>query len=350
MGAHTHPIERSGAHSNSKSGASTHTSDAKRAAAVAEPRKVSNAPAISSETDFDAVIAFLRAELRADPSSATKWNDLGVCLVHKNDGDGALIAFGEALLLDPTHADARANLRLVLDTLYGNEGRPMPVAPGSWGCNPGRNPIEDLKAILGAGVRVIVDGGSHKGDSVTRLRAAFPGATIHAFEALPEFAQGLRTRFAEDRGLVVHAAALAEEGGRLRMRITGDASLSTLHEPSALERRCRNTDHAGVAEQDVLALPLRDAVQGGIDLLHLDLNGGEAAALLGAGERLHGVRSLLVRVALQELHVGGPVFSDLDVFLRAQGFRLFHLYNLWCHADGQVTSAAALYTNERHFS
>ena len=34
---------------------------------------------------------------------------------------------------------------------------------------------------------------------------------------------------------------------------------------------------------------------------------------------------------------------------RGAGFRLFHLYELWSHPDGQVTAADALYLNERFF-
>jgi len=118
---------------------------------------------------------------------------------------------------------------------------------------------------------------------------------------------------------------------------------------SDLARRYQG-EHVDVRERlEVLALRLDAAVPETIDALKLDLQGFELEALRGLGRRLGEVRAILTEVELAPLYDGQPLFADVDLFLRAQGFRLFHLYELWSHPDGQVTAADALYLNERFF-
>jgi hypothetical protein len=84
--------------------------------------------------------------------------------------------------------------------------------------------------------------------------------------------------------------------------------------------------------------------------LKLDLQGAELSALRGLRERIADVRVILTEVEFAPLYDGQPLFGDLDVHLRGAGFRLFHLYDVWSHPDGQVTSGDALYVNGRFFS
>jgi FkbM family methyltransferase len=263
----------------------------------------------------------------------------------------ALDAFAGVLAVEPRNAVARRAWRALSETLHGapDDTRPLPIAPGAWGHMAARDPYDDLRELVSDARPTIVDGGANRGDTVARLRATFPDATIHAFEPIAALAEAIRARFEGDRGLVVHRAALAAEGGRLAFhRMKADATSSVLV-PSALKRRYQG-DRVDVAEQsEVLALALADAVPAPIDVLKLDLQGYELEALRGLRERLADVRVLLTEVEFVPLYEGQPLFGDLDVFLRAHGFRLFHLYDLWSHPDGQVTSGDALYVNERRY-
>ena len=106
-----------------------------------------------------------------------------------------------------------------------------------------------------------------------------------------------------------------------------------------------------VAEElEVLATRLDGVVLDPIDVLKLDLQGYELEALRGLGERLQQVRTILTEAEFVPLFEGQPLFGDVDAALRKAGFRLFHLYDVWSHADGQVTSADALYVNERFYA
>ena len=300
--------------------------------------------------EFDRAEAMLRTVLAERPDSATAWNDLGACLAHLGAGEEALQALTEALRLDPRHAAARGNYGDVLRAREPGSGLPLPVAAGSFGPMTTRDPFEDLAQLVDLAEPTIVDGGAHGGHTVARLRERFPGARIHAFEPIPERARAVRERFAEDPHLVVHQAALAAEEGELTLGVRHNDATSSRLAPSALKRRYHDRGLELERELTVLALRLDRAVPKPIDILKLDLQGGELDALCGLGERLAEVRAVLTEVEFVPLYEGQPLFADLDTALRGAGFRLFHLYDIWSHPDGQTTSGDALYVNRRHYA
>jgi FkbM family methyltransferase len=61
----------------------------------------------------------------------------------------------------------------------------------------------------------------------------------------------------------------------------------------------------------------------GADFLKVDVQGGELLVLQGAVERLRRVLAVHVEVEFLPLYKNQPLFADIDVFLRAQGFA-FH--------------------------
>lgn len=313
-----------------------------------DPHPTAAAAAAFAAGDVAGAAAELEHVLAVDPDCAVAWNHLGVCLHHLGRGREAVQALGEALRFEPGHPDARANLK---DVLRANPGeRPLPVAPGAWGRMVRRDPYDDLADMVDLEHPLVIDGGANRGDTVAKLRARFPGATIHAFEPIPALAEGVRQRFADDERVVVHCAALAAEDGLLPFRVLRADVTSSVLAPSALKRRYNGDAVDVVEELEVLALRLDGIFQAPIDVLKLDLQGFELEALRGLGERLVDVRVILTEVELVPLYDGQPLFGDIDVALRQAGFRLFHLYDLWTHPDGQMTAGDALYVNERFFA
>lgn len=322
-----------------------------QAPASSTTRRAAPSPAArAAQGDMQQLVNQLRADLAANDGSAEAWNDLGACLALLGDVNGALEAIGEALLRDPLHAQSRKNLKYILRATRASDGRALAIAPGAWGRTTQRDPYADLRELVETPRPLIVDGGANRGETVAILRGLFPDARIHAFEPIPELADGIRKRFADDRELVVHRAALAAQGGLLRFHQLRQDMTSSALRPSALKRRYHGEQVDVQRELDVLALPLSDVVQEPIDVLKLDLQGYELEALKGLGEKLRDVRTILSEVEFVPLYDRQPLFADVDAFLRAAGFRLFHLYHVWSHPDGQVTTADALYVNERHYA
>lgn len=66
----------------------------------------------------------------------------------------------------------------------------------------------------------------------------------------------------------------------------------------------------------------------GIDYLKIDTQGTELDILMGGQRQLKTVRAIEVEVEFNPIYKGQPLFSDVDHFLRAQGFVLWKLSNM----------------------
>jgi FkbM family methyltransferase len=176
---------------------------------------------------------------------------------------------------------------------------------------------------------VVFDAGANVGDythAVLRAaRTAGCAVEVHVFEPSPRCLQVLRQSFAGDPQVRIVAGALASAKGEA---VLYDGGLgSTL---ASLVPRDVLTGKAG-AEVTVPLLRLGDylAEQGiaRVDLLKLDVEGSELAALHGLGERLRPEN-----VGLIQFEYGGSTLDaratlrDFYALLGAQGYRVAKLF------------------------
>lgn len=80
--------------------------------------------------------------------------------------------------------------------------------------------------------------------------------------------------------------------------------------------------------------------------MKLDLQGYELEALKGCGKLLLHCRAIITEVEFIPLYEGAALFSDLNLFLRKNNFRLYNLYNLYSEPDGQLSSGDAVYLSK----
>ena len=303
--------------------------------------------------DLEETIERLRAQVVDHPEDAEAWNDLGVCLVSAGRERDGLTALAHALRNEPDHGDAGPNYAAVARANHAavtDDPRPLPISTGTWGYMARRDPYRDLAALLDVERPTIVDGGANRGDTVARLREYFPAAVIHAFEPIPELAAKVRARFPDDGSVIVHCAALSSRDGTLSFGVRHSDATSSVLEPSPLGRRYQGASVDEAARIEALSMTLDRTFQDPVDVLKLDLQGHEVEALRGFERGIAGVRLVLTEVEFAPLYEGQPLFADVDAWMRAAGFRLFNLYDVWTHPDGQVTAGDALYVNERYFA
>ncbi len=131
-----------------------------------------------------------------------------------------------------------------------------------------------------------------------------------------------------------HARVLGAAGGHATLIRSYEASGTSLfradhprlaHLPDIDEVRI-----AGETTVDVSRLDDFMADEGSprIDALKLDTQGSELDILRGSVKCLEGIRHVEVEVALNELFAGGPLFGEVDAFLRARGFALWRFRDL----------------------
>jgi FkbM family methyltransferase len=201
----------------------------------------------------------------------------------------------------------------------------------------GQDPYLDQQRLLHApDVRVVMDIGANVGDTVQQYRTIFPSATIHAFEPFPEVYRRLVERFAADPVVHPHQAAVADASGTRRFYVNEAHATNSL---LPIDRTSGDRAQAGAARGpdtavDVPAITLDAfcAAEGltGIDLLKMDIQGGEGMALEGAAGLLarRAVRVIYLEVLFAPLYEGQAYFCDITRILNRHGYRVSGLYNL----------------------
>ena len=63
-----------------------------------------------------------------------------------------------------------------------------------------------------------------------------------------------------------------------------------------------------------------------VDVVKLDVQGAELRALYGARSLLRTVKAILLEVSFVPIYKDGPLFAEIDAFMRESGFRRFAVY------------------------
>lgn len=214
----------------------------------------------------------------------------------------------------------------------------------------GKNAFADQFNLIGPGARVIVDAGAHTGDSAVRYLELFASAGIHCFEPFPDSFARLTARFSGHSRVVPHQCALSDAPGESRFH-TFVASVANSLLPAA-ERIEPFVPRDQMRETGVITVQnvtldefCRSARINRIDILKLDIQGGELRALKGAARLLSERRIRLVYAEVLFVHIyqGQAWFDDLAAFLRPAGYGLFDLYNFVYTESGQVKWGDAIF-------
>lgn len=214
-----------------------------------------------------------------------------------------------------------------------------------------RNRYEDIRALLHGHAALIVDGGANFGSVTELFRKHYANAVIHAFEPIPHLVANLRHKFAGDVKTIIHGRALGAASGSATFQVTNNVVSSSLFTPAERLHKYHGEKVSVQQSVDVEITTLATAVKAEhIDLIKLDLQGGELAALRGAGvDMLRKTKIVALEAMFVEVYAGQPLFADIDVFLRDAGFRLYNLYDLYTHEDGQILQGDMVYLNSLFF-
>ncbi|MDX2216780.1 MAG: FkbM family methyltransferase [Oculatellaceae cyanobacterium bins.114] len=129
--------------------------------------------------------------------------------------------------------------------------------------------------------------------------------------------------------------ALWSASGKYTLHITRHPACSSLYPPSEayINRYAANAELIRLeSTTEIETTTLDEFCQSEgvteIDLIQLDVQGGELQVLQGATTALKKISAIRTEVEFTELYVGQSLFSDMDQHLRQQGFSLFDLSNL----------------------
>ena len=186
----------------------------------------------------------------------------------------------------------------------------------------------DIEAIVPT-PDIALDCGAHVGETSVELRNMFPNATIYAFEPASIAFETLRINC---QALRVHPVnvAVGNHVGRAILNHTATPQANSLFGFEAGNPCAADTAIIGSEEVDVITLDGWCADNGidttRIDVLKIDIQGSELAALKGATRILETVPAVFIEVCYVPLYKGMPLYEEIDVWLFDVGYRLHDIY------------------------
>ena len=207
------------------------------------------------------------------------------------------------------------------------------------------------RLLAGRDVRVVIDAGAFVGDTAVRYAALFPDAVVHAIEPDPANFADLE-RFTADLPRVRrHRLAVSDVAGPAVLHRNGYAPTHSLLPRPSGGRRYYPADAGPVDTVAVDAVTLDgfcdDQQIGHVDVLKLDVQGGELAALRGAGRLLAAGRVdvICVELAFAPHYAGQPMAWDVCGLLAGHGYTVYDLRPDLYGDDGQLRYADAVFVS-----
>jgi FkbM family methyltransferase len=197
-----------------------------------------------------------------------------------------------------------------------------------------RDPYADLARLAGSDVHTVIDGGAFHGGASREFLSLFPKATVHAFEPTPDLAARLTNEIGRHERCEVHAAALSDVVGEAQFHVTSEGFTSSLLDPGT---------SFGNALTITVPVTTLDAFGKSPDVLKLDLQGAELAALRGAVTALRSTRFVLCEVNFIARYKDCALFGEVARFLEGAGFGLYRLYEIHSDNAGRWQFADALF-------
>lgn len=212
-----------------------------------------------------------------------------------------------------------------------------------------KNRMSELKRLIPGETPFVIDGGAHKGEFTELIQRQYSNPTIYCFEPIPALASSLISKYENENRIKIREAALGAEKATVELHVTNILPASSVLSAGALSHKYHSNGLDTKENIKVSQVRLDAEVSNEIDILKLDLQGYELEALKGSVGLLSRVKLALLEVEFFPLYENQPLFSDIDIFMRENGFRLLNFYDMYTHDDGQLTSGDAIYVNNIFF-
>lgn len=205
------------------------------------------------------------------------------------------------------------------------------------------------KLLKGQPITGILDAGASNASVSRRLLRHFSKAIVYGFEPNPLYIEQLKAFAVEEPRFSPQYFALSDREGTAELHLTESPGNTSLFKPA--ERLSDYDRHGAMVNrtETVQVVTIDDWAERNkakLQLMKFDIQGGELKALQGAQRTLQETTLMIyTEVWFNSSYQGGAVFSEIDLFLRAQGFVLHELFQPKYHPKGTLLWGNAIYSH-----
>jgi FkbM family methyltransferase len=210
-----------------------------------------------------------------------------------------------------------------------------------------------IKRLLGKTAdSTIFDVGAWVGKTSQVYLDTFPNSCIHAFEPFPSSFEKLKEHFEGAINVYVNELALSDMNGTAKFYYNNiETTNSLLESAKTLTSDDFFRENNGTIEVETMPLDdycLRNDIKV-IDILKLDVQGGEMKVLEGARQLLksQSISLILCEVEFIEHYKEQPLYHDIAFFLKGYGYSFYNFYGSVVNEYGELSWADALFYSEK---
>ncbi len=192
--------------------------------------------------------------------------------------------------------------------------------------------IKQAELISPSKVETIFDLGANRGMVIMKYLELFPKATIHAFEPYPESFEILKTKFQQNNRVVLNQIAISNENETktffVNKSVDTNSLLSSNKTGLSSDQAVQNLNRIKV---DCITLQeyCKQHAISSIDILKMDIQGGEYDALLGAKNLLidKKIKLIYTESFLIQQYKNVPLLFEIGKLLSGYGYQLQDIYD-----------------------
>lgn len=201
-------------------------------------------------------------------------------------------------------------------------------------------------------VRTIFDLGANIGQSAMGFRRQFPAAKIFSLELGDEAFRELEEACKDDTNVQLYKEAVSDIDGFKEFFISHDDTCNSLLEPSTTIRNESISSKLSLVGKKkvpcrMLSTFCREHDIRDIDLLKMDIQGGELMAISGASELFvsGSIKVVYCEVLFSAMYKNACGFSDISEAMKQFGYSLYGLYNLQHYLTDGLLWADAIFVS-----
>lgn len=186
--------------------------------------------------------------------------------------------------------------------------------------------------ILHGEARCILDVGANRGDTAIKYSTLFDQAKVYAFEPFPETYEKLFVNIKEYKKIIPARYAISDKKGEavLFSNINEDTNSLLPSDKIGLssDQQVKNKSSITVQTETIDNYCLDNNIQH-IDILKMDIQGSELAALKGAINLLEKkkIKLIYTETYFKQQYQGQPLFHDISSFLYKYGYVIQDIYS-----------------------